>query len=134
MAVRLPRGGSRGLAPIGVPVNLGPTPVADRLGVLRLSSEPQQSWRRDLVDPNFGWSKLHYAQRIEPGRLKPTAEVLTTTARLFQGTPLPLVMHLRYGAGQSIYIATDEIWRWRYGRGELYPERFWVQLIRMLWR
>ena len=134
LADLLPMRGSLALPPIGVPVNMVPTPLADRLGVLRLSSEPQQSWPRDLVDPNFGWSKLHYAQRIEPGRLKPTAEVLTTTARLFQGTPLPLVMHLRYGAGQSIYIATDEIWRWRYGRGELYPERFWVQLIRMLGR
>jgi len=117
-----------------VPVNMVPTPLADRLGVLRLSSDPDISWPRDLSDPAFGWSSLHYTQRIEPGRLKPTAEVLTTTARLFQGTPLPLVMHLRYGAGQSIYIATDEIWRWRYGRGELYPERFWVQLIRMLGR
>ena len=134
LADLLPMRGSLALPAIGVPVNMVPTPLAERLGVLRLSSDPEMSWPRDLSDPAFGWSRLHYAQRIEPGRLKPTAEVLTTTARLFQGTLLPLVMHLRYGAGQSIYIATDEIWRWRYGRGELYPERFWVQLIRMLGR
>jgi hypothetical protein len=41
---------------------------------------------------------------------------------------------MRYGAGQSIYVATDEIWRWRYGRGERLPEQFWVQMIRMLGR
>jgi hypothetical protein len=41
---------------------------------------------------------------------------------------------MRFGAGRSIYVATDEIWRWRYGRGELLPERFWLQLIRLLGR
>ena len=46
----------------------------------------------------------------------------------------PVVVRLRFGAGESLYVATDETWRWRYGRGELYFERFWVQLVRMLGR
>jgi hypothetical protein len=33
-----------------------------------------------------------------------------------------------------VYVATDEIWRWRYGQGERYPERFWVPLVRLLSR
>ena len=37
-------------------------------------------------------------------------------------------------AGRSLYVATDEIWRWRYGRGDFLPERFWVQMIRLLGR
>jgi hypothetical protein len=41
---------------------------------------------------------------------------------------------MRYGAGTIIYVATDEIWRWRYGRGELIPEQFWIQLLRLLGR
>jgi hypothetical protein len=41
---------------------------------------------------------------------------------------------MRYGAGRIIYVATDEIWRWRYGRGERLPDRFWVQIIRRLGR
>jgi hypothetical protein len=33
-----------------------------------------------------------------------------------------------------LYVATDDTWRWRYGRGEVYFERFWPQLVRMLAR
>ena len=31
-------------------------------------------------------------------------------------------------------MATDDIWRWRYGRGERLGEQFWIQLIRLLGR
>ncbi len=134
LADLLPMRGALTLPVIGVPVNMRPTQLADRLGVLRLGTDAAADWPDDLADPAYGWSQLHWAQRIEPGRLKPTAEVLATTAKEFQGAPLPLLTHMRYGAGQTIYVATDEIWRWRYGRGEMYPERFWVQLIRMLGR
>jgi hypothetical protein len=43
-------------------------------------------------------------------------------------------MRMRFGAGEIVYVATDEIWRWRYGQGERYPERFWVPLVRLLAR
>jgi hypothetical protein len=33
-----------------------------------------------------------------------------------------------------MYLSTDEIWRWRFGRGELYPEQFWTQLLQLLGR
>jgi hypothetical protein len=41
---------------------------------------------------------------------------------------------MRYGAGQVVYVGTDETWRWRHGVGESYQERFWIQLIRLLSR
>jgi hypothetical protein len=41
---------------------------------------------------------------------------------------------MRFGAGRVLYAATDEIWRWRYGRGEALPERFWLQMVRLLGR
>jgi len=122
------------LARISDPVNMTPTPLAERLGVLNLVSAGQTGWPRELADPSYGWSRLQWAQRIEPGQLKPTASALATTRTEFGGEPLPLVVHMRYGAGQTIYVATDEIWRWRYGRGDLLPEQFWVQMIRMLGR
>jgi hypothetical protein len=43
-------------------------------------------------------------------------------------------MTMRFGAGRIVYVATDEIWRYRYGRGEAYPERFYLQLLRYLGR
>ncbi len=130
----MPMRGSLNIHAIGEPVNMRPTPLAERLGVLRLASGDQIGWPIEIEDSSYGWSQLYYAQKIEPGLLKPTTEVLAETVGLFSGLPLPLVLKMRFGSGQSIYVATDEIWRWRYGRGELYPEQFWVQMIRMLGR
>ena len=42
---------------------------------------------------------------------------------------VPLVVARRYGAGQVIYVGTDETWRWRYPAADEYQEKFWRQLI-----
>src|SRR5262249_10067158 len=44
------------------------------------------------------------------------------------------VMTMRYGAGRIVYVATDETWRYRYARGEVLTERFWIPIIRLLAR
>lgn len=130
------------------PVTLSPTPAADRLGVMRLSdtqstnSQGNLNWFPSILsDPATGWSQLYWMQRIDPAILKPTAEILAF-ARPVSADPTrpalldsrPALLTMRYGAGRTIYVATDEIWRWRYGRGELFPERFWIQLVRLLGR
>lgn len=139
-------GSSSGLPAFDGPVTIAPTPAADRLGVLRLLDTP-------VLDPQSGtpnwfpaalssietdWSHLYWVQKIDPAIIKPTAEALAM-ARPVPGTTgdpsgQPAVLSMRYGAGRVLYVATDEIWRWRYGRGELYPERFWIQLVRLLGR
>ncbi len=126
-------------------VTITPTPAAERLGVLRLSDVPLPSassaatptWFPPLLsDPNTGWASLYWVQRIDQGILKPTAEVLAvaTPEGMSPAKGQPALLTMRYGAGRIIYVATDEIWRWRYGRGEMYPERFWIQLVRLLGR
>jgi hypothetical protein len=134
LADLLPMRGSLNVPAIGEPVTIVPTPLAQRLGVLQLTLGNEIGWPAQLADPSTGWSRLFYVQRIEPGQLKPTAEVLAETANPSGGSAFPVVLNMRYGAGQSLYVATDEIWRWRYGRGELLHEQFWVQIIRMLGR
>jgi hypothetical protein len=118
---------------------------ADRLGVLELGESADKGWPVALVDPMTGWSQLRWAQRIDPSVLKPTAEVLAWARPVSAGIPssqeaagdgppengTPLVLTMGYGAGRVIYVATDEIWRWRYARGEALPERFWLPLIRL---
>ncbi|MCI0630009.1 MAG: hypothetical protein L0Y44_05070, partial [Phycisphaerales bacterium] len=90
LADLLPMRGSLNLPPIGEPVTMTPTPLAQRLGVLQLetaadslstqhsalSTSVPGGWPAELSDPATGWSLLYYAQRIEPGQLKPAAEVL----------------------------------------------------------
>lgn len=123
-----------------VDVTLAPTPLAQRLGVLRLMREPDERgwWPPALSQPDLGWPRLRWAQRIEPSSLKPAAEVLALAVPVSSpgdaSAGTPAVLSMRYGAGRVIYVATDEVWRWRFGRGEDYPERFWLQLIRLLGR
>ncbi|MCC6581626.1 MAG: hypothetical protein IT440_14435 [Phycisphaeraceae bacterium] len=110
-----------------------PTPLAKRLSVLQLLPPGEirpdhdlsaQPWPSDLP-------RLLWLQQL--GTLKPTAESLADAAS-DAGEASPLLLRLRYGTGESLYLATDDTWRWRYARGEAYHQQFWTQLIRMLGR
>lgn len=120
------------------PVLMKPGAAASAFGVLQLAdtSATDQTWPDALSDAKLGWPKLHWAQRVERSQLKPASEIIATaTPTLSDATKtFPLVMTMRYGAGRSIYVATDETWRYRYGRGEALTERFWIPLVRLLAR
>ncbi|MDG2424116.1 MAG: hypothetical protein P8M22_09065 [Phycisphaerales bacterium] len=135
LADTLPFNGPYELPSIGSPVQIQPTPEADRIGVLQISETGSSGWPTVLNDERIDWSKLQWAQWIRAEQIKPTATILAETVRIRdQDQPIPLVMSARYGLGRSIYVATDETWRWRHGRGEQIGEQFWVQLIRHLGR
>lgn len=130
----LPFTGPYELERLSIPVNLSPTPLAARLGVLRLADDPKSAFPAELLSADEGWAQLEWAQRIPIQSLKPASEILAESTQEIEGGHAPLVVGMRYGAGNVLYVATDEIWRWRNGRGETYPERFWVQLLRSLAR
>jgi len=44
-------------------------------------------------------------------------------------TPQPLIAIRRFGKGEVVYLACDEMWRLRRKYGELYYRQFWSQLI-----
>jgi hypothetical protein len=118
-------------------VVLRPAPAAEALGVLRLADRQADGsfWPKQVSDPAAGWSRLRWVQRLEPATLKPAAEALAMGVPVEgTGAATPAVVTMRFGAGRVIYVATDEIWRYRYGRGEDLPERFYMQLIRLLGR
>lgn len=112
------------------PVVVERTESGERLGVLRLD-ERLSDWPAYLSDPATGWNRLWWWQRVEDDAIKPTAEVLARF-RPAEGTggPWPAVLTMPYGAGRVVYVATDEIWRYRYGRGEPLFERFYLPLVR----
>jgi hypothetical protein len=117
------------------PVTMRREPAAERLGLLELADDTEGGWPERLADPDTGWALLRWAQQIEPGNVKPTAEVLASAVPANSGEDAaPLVLSMRYGAGRSVYVGTDEIWRWRYARGEELPERFWIPLVRLIGR
>ncbi len=130
--------GDRGPLPWLNPVLIKPGTAAERYGVLQLTGQPEEPWPRDLMDPALGWPLVRWAQRIEAATLKPTTEVLAYAhpAEVPSQTaaPEPLVMTMRYGAGRTVYVGTDETWRYRYAAGEVLTERFWIPLVRLLAR
>ena len=112
---------------------ISPTNLSRNLGVLVLDPTTTDGWVDELSDPDTGWAALHSLQIIEPDQLKPTSEVLAVAAG--QSTEEhPALLSMRYGAGQVIYSAVDDIWRWRFGRGEEITDRWWIGLIRLLAR
>jgi hypothetical protein len=111
---------------IDEPVDLEPTGAARRAGVMRLG-ERGDEWPMSLAD-------LEWVQRIDASQLKPATEVLARAVGASGGAGWPVVLSMRFGSGQVIYVGTDETWRWRRGVGETYQERFWLQILRFLAR
>lgn len=115
------------------PVAMEPTELATGLGLLRLG-DGADHWPQELGRDGPVWSKLQWVQSLQPVDLKPTAEVLATVMGATSDSIGAGVVSMRFGAGQVVYVATDETWRWRNGIGEAYQERFWIQLVRFLSR
>ncbi len=115
------------------PVTMRSTSEADRIGVLGLNDE-RTGWFDRLNDPDTGWSKLQWALNLDATSFKPGVSVLANAQSVTGQEESPIITMMRYGAGRSIFVGTDEIWRWRYGRGEDLPERFWLPMIRTLGR
>ena len=129
--------GEQGVGTWEQPITLGSTTEADRLGILQLDDPGTDtaSLSERLRDPATGWSQLRLVQRIEHESLKPGTAVLAEAFPIDgSADTTPAVLTMRYASGRVGYVATDEIWRWRYGRGEALPERFWLPMIRMLAR
>lgn len=129
LAEMLPFSGPLALPAIDRDVSLRPTEAARRLGILGWASDADGGFPEEVSDPLTLWARLRWAQSIDPDRLKPAAETLAESE-----AGQPLLVRMRYGAGQVLHLATDETWRWRYGRGETLQERFWIPLLRLLGR
>ena len=132
----LPFRGSLELPRWDEPVALRSTPLADRLGLLEMGDAPG-AWPTEIATGGAGWARLEWAQRIDPRDLKPAVETWAMAApatRSATGAGAPIVVSMRFGSGTIAYVGTDETWRWRHGRGETLPERFWIQIIRHLAR
>lgn len=127
--------GGQGFGAAPEPVTLRRESAAERLGVLEMGDEPGSGWYERLSRPETGWSVLRWAIAVEPPAVKPTAEVLASVVGVSPGAPAwPNILTMRYGAGRVVFVGTDEIWLWRYARGEALPERFYLPLIRLAGR
>ncbi len=126
--------GRSGLTVLTQGCTLSRTTGSDRLGVLHMGDQLDETWLDQLSDPHAGWSVLRWAVGIEDDALKPTAQVLARVDDPASGKSWPCVITMRYGAGRIVFVGTDEIWRWRYARGPTLGERFYLPLFRLAGR
>lgn len=68
--------------------------------------------------------------------LKPSAQVLAEATREVSrlGPRLPVILRHYVGAGEVLFHATDETWRWRWQTDDRYFARYWGQVVRRLGR
>ena len=92
----------------------------------RTSSESEVIWRN--LPPVF-WL-------LELDQVKPGAQVLAESPERSNrsGFRLPIILRHYVGAGEVLFHATDETWRWRWQSDDRYFARYWGQVVRRLGR
>jgi len=92
---------------------------------MRLSSDDNENadiWKNL---PGIYWD-------AKVNKAKPAGEVLLEDPSPEKATHaglMPVIALQSYGAGQSVWVGTDETWRWRKNVGEKYYTRFWGQML-----
>ena len=87
-----------------------------------------------LAESQHIWSKLppvSWIFRID--KLKPGAQVLAES-RSSRGQRLPVILRHYVGAGEVLFHATEDTWRWRWRTDDRYFARYWGQVVRRLGR
>jgi hypothetical protein len=101
------------------------TPAAARYPFMQLDLDERANDR--------AWEALGKLPWYQPvSMVHPQAEVLAEhpTDRCADGkTPQPLIAIRKYGKGEVVFLALNEMWRLRRQHGEKYYRQFWSQLI-----
>ena len=108
------------------PLRLSLTPAGRESVMLRLGDDSGVSealWGR--LPP------IYWTARVE--RAKPAAEVLLTGPDPASGSgTTPVVALHRYGAGEVLFVGTDNFWRFRRNVGDRYHTILWGQIIQRM--
>ncbi len=79
------------------------------------------------------WKRLPGLEFIQSVNLKQAgSEVQVEATR--RGQVLPLIVSQRFGAGQVLYLGSDETWRWRYKVADELHQKLWNQMARWVMR
>ena len=122
LAALLPvEAGAANPAPATRPIKLAPTEAGLKSPTLQLEETPELSQARWAKMPPIYWT-------ANIGRAKPAAQVYLIDPQ----TKAPILALQRYGAGEVLFLGTDNTWRWRKNIGDLYHSTFWGQLVQRL--
>lgn len=110
------------------PLKLEVTPLGRTNPMLRLSPREDENasiWRK--------FPPIYWENRVP--RAKPAAQVLLVDpdpARESRSGKMPVMALQQFGLGQTLYIGTDSLWRWRMNAGEQYHTLFWSQVTQKM--
>jgi hypothetical protein len=110
------------------PVQLKLTPAGETSPMLMLSQNPQENETIWGAFPGVRWTAW-------VGKARPGAQVLLTDptpARATADGPMPVMALQSYGIGQTLFMGSDETYRWRSGKGEKYYTHIWGQIMQVL--
>jgi len=108
------------------PLKLALTPDGRESPLLRMSDDPAENVRRwDALPPLFWVAPVL--------RAKPAAQVLLVDATLEDPAAwIPVIALQQYGVGQSMFIGTDNTWRWRRNEGDQFYVSIWGRVVQRL--
>lgn len=112
-----------------VPYQVMPTALGWQTPSLQLGSTPAETRAIWESLPPLDW--LLEVTHTKPGA-QMLAEALTRTNP--SGQHLPVILRQYVGAGEVLFHATDETWRWRWRTDDRYFARYWGQVVRRLGR
>jgi hypothetical protein len=112
--------------------NLVLTEEGRRHPVMMLEDDPaasRQIWEKDKFSSQFWYYPVE--------RAKPTALTLARHPGDFAENrnkfgPHPLIATMSYGAGRTMFVGVDELWRLRWCFGDRFHYRFYGEAIRLL--
>lgn len=110
------------------------TPEGWQSPVLRLENEDHANRALWMKPPEEGGlPPLFWSFPVR--RALPTATVLLrhpASKHRDEKQNRPLLVGNRYGRGLTMFLGSDELWRWRFARGDRYVYRFYAQAIQHL--
>ncbi|MFH1377913.1 MAG: hypothetical protein ABIH86_04100 [Planctomycetota bacterium] len=117
--------------PAGDPLTVGYRIVLTQAGEtadwLKLSADPEKNKRLIESFPELFWF-------ARPVRARAIAQPLIVhpTEVGDDGAPHPLLVKWTYHRGQTMFIGFDELWRLRYGYGDYYHTKLWLNILSAL--
>ena len=103
------------------PILLDITEAGLNEGFLNLEEDPDLAKQRWSKLPPIFWS-------VKTLGAKPAAKTYLT----HPDGDYPIVAIQKYGAGEVLWIGTENTWRWRKNTGDLYHTRFWGQIVQRM--
>ena len=110
------------------PIHLTLTPAGKTSTMMRLSDKDEENaafWKQ--LPPIYWTAKV--------SRAKPGAEVLLVDPDPLKETrfgKMPVLAVQQYGLGQTMFVGTDNTWRWRKNAGDVYFTTFWGQIAQRM--